>query len=122
MLFVGMRGPILFSVCHLATLGGDTGYTKSGQVGQDRIPRLSGTQVARVASGLAGSGPRGFSEAKRTGRGAKRTVQTVLGHASAVVTLRTYAHLWPGDDDRTRSIIDAIFGASADQVRTDGVL
>jgi len=28
----------------------------------------------------------------------------------------------PGDDDRTRSIIDAIFGASADQVRTEGAL
>lgn len=27
--------------------------------------------------------------------------QTFLGHASAVVTLRTYAHLWPGDEDRT---------------------
>ena len=51
-----------------------------------------------------------------------KQVQTVLGHASAVVTLRTYAHLWPGDDDRTRSIIDAIFSASADQVRTDEVL
>lgn len=47
-----------------------------------------------------------------------RQVQAVLGHSSAVITLRTYAHLWPGDDDRTRSIIDAVFGAVADQVRT----
>ena len=30
-----------------------------------------------------------------------KQVQMVLGHASAVVTLRTYAHLWPGDDDGT---------------------
>jgi hypothetical protein len=31
----------------------------------------------------------------------------VLGHSSAVVTLETYAHLWPGDDDRTRAVIDS---------------
>ena len=31
-----------------------------------------------------------------------------LGRASSRVTMRTYAFLWPGDDNRTRSIIDAI--------------
>lgn len=31
----------------------------------------------------------------------------ILGHSSAVITLRTYAHLWPGDEDRTRSVMDA---------------
>ncbi len=31
----------------------------------------------------------------------------MLGHSSAVTTLRTYAHLWPGDGDRTRSVMDA---------------
>ena len=36
-----------------------------------------------------------------------KQVQAFLGHASAVITLRTYAHLWPGDDDRTRSVMDA---------------
>ena len=36
-----------------------------------------------------------------------KQVQTVLGHSSAMITLRTYAHLWPGDDDRTRSVMDA---------------
>jgi hypothetical protein len=30
-----------------------------------------------------------------------------LGHASAVITLRTYAHMWPGDEDRTRNVLDA---------------
>jgi hypothetical protein len=43
----------------------------------------------------------------------------VLGHASAVVTLRTYAHLWPGDDDRTRSIIDAVLSPPKDSGRTE---
>jgi integrase len=36
-----------------------------------------------------------------------KLVQTVLGHSSAVVTLSTYAHMWPGDDEITRAVIDA---------------
>ena len=32
----------------------------------------------------------------------------MLGHASAVITLRIYAHLWPGEDDRTRSVMDSV--------------
>ena len=64
--------------------------------------------------------PHFYASALIAGGGSVKQVQTVLGHASAVVTLRTYSHLWPGDDDRTRPIVDAIFGASADQVRTDG--
>jgi integrase len=63
-----------------------------------------------------------YASALIAGGASVKQVQTVLGHASAVVTLRTYAHLWPGDDDRTRSIIDAVFDVSADRVRTDGVL
>lgn len=31
-------------------------------------------------------------------------------HASALITLRIYAHLWPGKDDRTRAVMDAVFG------------
>lgn len=39
-----------------------------------------------------------------------KQVQLVLGHASAVVTLRIYAHLWPGEEDRTRTVMDAVLG------------
>jgi integrase len=56
------------------------------------------------------------------GRRLGEQVQTFLGHASAVVTLRTYAHLWPGDEDRTRNVLDAALdplGALADSLRTD---
>ena len=42
-----------------------------------------------------------YASALIAGGASVKQVQTVLGHASAVVTLRTYAHLWPGDDDRT---------------------
>lgn len=34
----------------------------------------------------------------------------VLGHASAVITLRIYAHLSPGEEDRTRAVMDAVLG------------
>jgi hypothetical protein len=37
-----------------------------------------------------------------------KQVQVVLGHATAVITLRIYAHLWPGEDDRTRSVMDSV--------------
>jgi len=42
----------------------------------------------------------------------------VLGHSSAAITLRVYAHLWPGDDDRTRSVMDDALAPLADRVRT----
>ena len=48
-----------------------------------------------------------------------KQVQMILGHASAAVTLGVYAHLWPGDDDRARGILDA---ALADCVRTREVV
>ena len=57
-----------------------------------------------------------------SGSASVKQVQTFLGHASAMVTLRTYAHLWPGDEDRTRSVLDAALsplGARADSLRTE---
>lgn len=32
-----------------------------------------------------------------------------LGHANPSETLRTYSHLWPDSDDRTRQVVDAAF-------------
>ena len=43
-------------------------------------------------------------------------------HGSAVTTLRIYAHQWPGDEDRTRNVLDAALGppgARADSLRTE---
>ena len=39
-----------------------------------------------------------------------KQVQLVLGHSAAVITLRIYAHLWPGEEDRTRTVMDAVLG------------
>jgi len=47
-----------------------------------------------------------------------KTVQSRLGHASAVETLDTYSHLWPDSDDRTRDAIDSVLGSTADALRT----
>jgi integrase len=48
-----------------------------------------------------------------------KTVQSRLGHASAVETLDTYSHLWPDSDDRTRDAIDSVLGFPADRLRTE---
>lgn len=41
------------------------------------------------------------------------TVQSRLGHASAVETLDPYSHLWPDSDDRTRDAINSVLGNPA---------
>jgi len=48
-----------------------------------------------------------------------KRVQSILGHTSPAVTLGVYSHLWPDDDDRARTILDA---ALADCVRTEEVV
>ncbi|GGN78150.1 hypothetical protein GCM10011579_061070 [Streptomyces albiflavescens] len=51
-----------------------------------------------------------FASAFIAGGASVKQVQLVLGHASAVITLRICAHLWPGEEDRTRTVMDAVFG------------
>ncbi|MDF3316445.1 site-specific integrase [Rhodococcus sp. C3V] len=36
------------------------------------------------------------------------TVQQRLGHASPMVTLAVYSHLWPGEDEKTRAVFDGL--------------
>jgi integrase len=48
-----------------------------------------------------------------------RAVQSALGHSSAATTLQVYAHLWPGDEDRIRGAVAAVFAPPAeDSLRT----
>ncbi len=47
-----------------------------------------------------------FASALIAGGASVKQVQAALGHESAAVTLRTYTHLWPGDDDQTRAVIE----------------
>jgi integrase len=48
-----------------------------------------------------------FASALISGGASVKQVQAACGHASPLVTLKTYAHLFPGDEDRTRAILDA---------------
>jgi len=59
-----------------------------------------------------------YASALIAGGASVKVVQSRLGHASAVITLNTYGHLWPGDDDLTRDVMDAAFGILADSLRT----
>jgi integrase len=61
-----------------------------------------------------------YASALIAGGASVKQVQERLGHASAVITLQTYAHLWPGDDDRTRDVMDAALSPLADSLRTRG--
>ena len=61
-----------------------------------------------------------YASALIAGGASVKQVQKRLGHASAVITLKTYAHLWPGDDDRTRDVMDAALSSLADSPRTAG--
>jgi hypothetical protein len=54
--------------------------------------------------------PHLYASALINGGCSVKAVQTVLGHASAAITFRTYAHVWPGDQDRTRIVIDSALG------------
>ncbi|WP_051362659.1 tyrosine-type recombinase/integrase [Amycolatopsis thermoflava] len=36
-----------------------------------------------------------------------KVVQMALGHANPTITLNTYVHEWPGQDDRTRDVMEA---------------
>jgi integrase len=48
-----------------------------------------------------------------------KTVQHRLGHSSAVITLNTYAHLWPDADDTTRAAVtEGLINSAADSLRT----
>lgn len=61
-----------------------------------------------------------YASALIAGGASVKQVQERLGHASAVITLQVYSHMWPGDDDRTRDVIDAALAILADSPRTEG--
>ncbi len=88
-----------------------------------RWKRLLSDAAKSVEVGVSSHSFRHFAASALISGGASvKQVQTFLEHASAVVTLRTYAHLWPGDEDRTRNVLDAALGplgARADSLRTE---
>jgi integrase len=62
-----------------------------------------------------------YASALIAGGASVKQVQERMGHATAVITLEVYGHLWPGDDDRTRDVMDAVLSPLADSLRTEDV-
>jgi integrase len=46
-----------------------------------------------------------------------KTVQELLGHATATETLNTYSHLWPDAADQARAAVNSVFGSANSPVR-----
>lgn len=85
--------------------------------------RVWKTATAAAGTDLDTHGLRHFTASALISGGASvKQVQTVLGHSSAAITLRVYAHLWPGDDERARSVMDDALRPLADSVRTREVI
>jgi integrase len=74
---------------------------------------LAARKQARVRRDATWHDPRHYyaSLLIRHGESVK-SVQGRLGHAGAVETLDTYAHLWPDSEDRTRQAIESELGHS----------
>jgi integrase len=91
-------------------------------LGYARWKRLLRDAASTAGVAVTSHGLRHFAASALISGGASvKQVQAFLGHASAVITLRTYAHLFPGDEDRTRTVLDAALSplaAAADSVRT----
>ena len=85
-----------------------------------RWKRLLASATTDTGVEVTAHGFRHFAASALIAGGASvKQVQAFLGHASAVITLRTYAHLWPGDEDRTRNVLDAALSPLADSLRTE---
>lgn len=84
-----------------------------------RWKRVLGDAARAAGVPLTSHGLRHFAASALISGGASvKQVQTFLGHSSAVITLRTYAHLFPGDEDRTRNVLDTALSPLADFLRT----
>lgn len=67
---------------------------------------------ARVAAGVPDAGMHDlrhfFASLLIRGGLSVKAVARLLGHANPNITLSTYAHLWPDDEDRSREAVDAV--------------
>lgn len=99
---------------HLAAYGvGPDQLVFTDEQGQP-IRRPHAGHIWRKAARTAGVDGRSFHDLRHycasvlIGAGhSVKVVQHHLGHASAKVTLDTYSHLWPDDEDRTRAALES---------------
>ncbi|GAA2748799.1 tyrosine-type recombinase/integrase [Amnibacterium kyonggiense] len=101
-------------------------WPRSLQYAWDKTARAAGLGTGNAKSGTTDVTPHQLRHFYASGLIAAGcdvvTVQRALGHASADITLRVYAHLWPDGNDRTRKAADDLLRTSlavpADRVRT----
>lgn len=109
---------------HLAVYPSD-GDLFLDELGQPLKYRRWKTLLAATAGDFTAHSLRHFyASALIAGGASVKQVQERLGHSSPMITLQTYAHLWPGDDDRTRDVMDAALASlapAADSLRTADV-
>jgi integrase len=85
-----------------------------------RWKRLLASACRTAGVDVTAHGFRHFAASALIAGGASvKQVQAFLGHSSAMITLRVYAHFWPGDEDRTRNVLDAALSPLADSLRTE---
>jgi integrase len=79
--------------------------------------RRAAARPAGIPAGVGFHALRHYCASLLIGHGeGVKTVHDRLGHGSAVETLNTYAHLWPGGEDRTRAAVDSVLGAAVSPV------
>jgi integrase len=113
---------------HVARWRADTLLTADdgGQLGPwalERAMRAARARVEGLPAGFRYHGPAALlrKSAHRVGDNVK-VVQARLRHASATTTLDTYGHLFPDSDEATRTAVEAVLVARADQMRTREVI
>jgi integrase len=83
---------------------------KALQAAEDKAAHCEGRKPVELPHMVTHDLRHFYASALIAGGASVKQVQLVLGHASAVITLRIYAHLWPGEEDRTRTVMDAVLG------------
>jgi integrase len=130
--------PVPRSLCtalaaHVAAWRGEGDHLLIGEAGEsgwqlgpwvlERAVRAARVKVQGLPDGFRYHDLRHWYASMLIASGANiKVVQARLRHASASTTLDTYGHLWPDEDEATRTAVEAVLVARADSLRTTEVI
>lgn len=101
---------------------GDSGWQLGPWV-LERAVRAARVTVEGLPKGFRYQDLRHYFASMLIASGANiKVVQARLRHASATTTLDTYGHLWPDEDEATRTAVETVLVARADSLRTTEVI